>query len=87
MRISSDFFAFWAGVTNITLVLRFMKSDKLYYVQTAKVVYSKMLVVKESNFVHVTVYLSGYTGRICLKSNVYFQHIKKLLQIQKVTHI
>ena len=29
-----------------------MKSDKFYYVLTAKVVNSKMLVVKESNFVH-----------------------------------
>ena len=29
-----------------------MKSDKFYYVQTAEVVNSKMLVVKESNFVH-----------------------------------
>ena len=29
-----------------------MKSNKFYYVQTAKVVNSKMLVVKESNFVH-----------------------------------
>ena len=31
----------------------------------------------------VTAYLSGYTGRICLRSNVYFQDIKKLLQIKK----
>ena len=36
---------------------------------------------------NVTAYLSGYTGRICLRSNVYFQHIKKLLQIKKVTYI
>ena len=35
----------------------------------------------------VTAYLSGYTGRICLRSNVYFQDIKKLLQIKKVTYI
>ena len=40
------------GVTNITLMLRFMKSDKFYYVQNAKVVNLKVLVVKESNFVH-----------------------------------
>ena len=45
-------FCFWAGVTNITLVLRFMKGDKFCYIQTAKVVNSKMLVVKELNFVH-----------------------------------
>ena len=32
----------------------------------------------------VPAYLSGYTGRICLRLNVYFQHIKKLLQIKKV---
>ena len=34
----------------------------------------------------VTAYLSGYTGRICLRSNVYFQQMK-LLQIKKVTYI
>ena len=33
------------GVTNTTLVLRFMKSNKFYYVQTAKVV--NILVVKD----------------------------------------
>ena len=33
------------GVTNTTLVLRFMKSNKFYYVQTAKVV--NFLVVKD----------------------------------------
>ena len=31
----------------------------------------------------VTAYLSGYTGRICLRLNLYFQHIKKLLQSKK----
>ena len=42
-----------AGVAKITLVLRFMKSSKFYYVQTAKVINSKkMLAVKGSNFVH-----------------------------------
>ena len=35
----------------------------------------------------LTAYLGGYTGRICLRSNVYFQHIKNLLQIKKVTYI
>ena len=39
-------------MTNIPLMLRFMKSDKFYYVQTAKAVNSKMLVVKESDFFH-----------------------------------
>ena len=33
--------------------------------------------------VSVTAYLSGYTGRICLRLNLYFQHIKKLLQSKK----
>ena len=33
----------------------------------------------------VTAYLSGYTGRICLRLNLYFQHIKKLLKVKKVT--
>ena len=32
---------------------------------------------------NVTAYLSGYTGRICLRLNLYFQHIKKLLQSKK----
>ena len=45
-------FCFWACVINITLVLRFTESNKFYYVQTAKVVNSKILVVKKSNFVH-----------------------------------
>ena len=40
LRKSSDFL-FLAGVTNITLVLRFMISNKFYYFQTAKVVNSK----------------------------------------------
>ena len=35
----------------------------------------------------VTAYLSGYAERICLRSNLYFQHIKKLLQSKKVTYI
>ena len=35
----------------------------------------------------VTAYLSGYTGQICLRLNLYFQHIKKLLQSKKVTYI
>ena len=44
---------FWVGVAEITFVLRFMKSKKFYYVQTAKVVNSKkILAVKRSNFVH-----------------------------------
>ena len=33
----------------------------------------------------VTAYLTGYTGQICLRLNLYFQHIKKLLQSKKVT--
>ena len=33
-------------------MLRFMKSNRFYYVQTAKVVNSETLVVKKSNFVH-----------------------------------
>ena len=46
-------FCFWAGVAKITLVLRFMKGKKFFYVQTAKVVNSKkILAVKRSNFVH-----------------------------------
>ena len=45
-------FCFWAGVTNITLVLTFMKNAKFCYVQTTEVVNSKMLVGKESNVVH-----------------------------------
>ena len=28
---------------------------------------------------YVTAYLSGYTGRICLRLSLYFKHIKKLL--------
>ena len=32
---------------------------------------------------NVTAYLNGYTGRICLRLNLYFQHIKKLLQNKK----
>ena len=39
MTKSSDFLLL--GVTDITLVLRFMKSNKFYDVQTAKVVTSK----------------------------------------------
>ena len=40
-------------VTKITLVLRFMKSNKFYYVQTSKVINSKdVSYVKGSNFVH-----------------------------------
>ena len=40
-------FCFWAGVAKITLVLTFMKSNKFYHVQPAKVVNSKkMLAVK-----------------------------------------
>ena len=35
----------------------------------------------------VTAYLSGYTERIWLRLNLYFQHIKKLLQSKKVTYI
>ena len=35
--------------------------------------------------INVTAYLSGYTKQICLKLNLYFQHIKKLLQSKKVT--
>ena len=31
----------------------------------------------------VTAHLSGYTERICLSLNLYFQHIKKLLQSRK----
>ena len=31
----------------------------------------------------VTAYLSGYTGLICLRLSLYFQHIKKLLQNKK----
>ena len=40
---------------------------------------------KKSNIIVgvVTAYLSGYTGRICLRLNLYFQHIKKLLQSKK----
>ena len=46
-------FYFWARVAKITLLLRFMKSNKFYYVQTVKVINSKkMLAVKGSNFVH-----------------------------------
>ena len=46
-------FCFWAGVAKIILVLRFMKSNKFFYVQTVKVINSKkILAVKESNFVH-----------------------------------
>ena len=33
----------------------------------------------------VTAYLSGYTGQICLRLSLYFQHINKLLQSKKVT--
>ena len=39
LRKSSD--VLLLGVTNITLVLRFMKSNKFHYVQTTKVVNSK----------------------------------------------
>ena len=49
MRKSIDFLLL--GMTNITLVLIFMKSNKFYYVQTAKFLNSKMLVIKESHFV------------------------------------
>ena len=35
----------------------------------------------------VTAYLSGYAKRICLRLNLYFQHIKKLLQSKTVTYI
>ena len=46
-------FYFWARVAKITLLLRFMKSNKFYYVQTVKVINSKkMLAVKGLNFVH-----------------------------------
>ena len=40
---------------------------------------------KKSNIIVgvVTAYLSGYTGQICLRLNLYFQHIKKLLQSKK----
>ena len=51
-------FCFWAGVTNITLVLKFTKSNKFYSAQTAKVV--DELVVKESNFVHGERFSSGF---------------------------
>ena len=45
-------FYFWARAAKITLVLRFMKSNNFYYVQTAKVINSKkILAVKGSNFV------------------------------------
>ena len=33
---------------------------------------------------NVTAYLGGYTGQICLRLNLYFQHIKKLLQSKKI---
>ena len=38
-QLSSDFLL--VGVSNITLVLRFMKSNNFYYVQTSKVIDSK----------------------------------------------
>ena len=39
-------------MTNVTLVLRFMKSNKFYYTQTAKLQIQKILIVKGSDFVH-----------------------------------
>ena len=39
-------------MTNVTLVLRFMKSNKFYYTQTAKLQIQKILIVKGSNVVH-----------------------------------
>ena len=38
-----------------------------------------------SNTTNLTAYLSGYTGLISFRLNLYFQHIKKLLQSKKVT--
>ena len=37
-----------------------MKSNKFYYIQTAKVVNSKMLIIKESNFVHCEKFSSSF---------------------------
>ena len=53
LRKSSD--CLLLGVTNITLVLRFMKSNESHYVQTVKVA-----VVKGSNFAHTVMNFSPF---------------------------
>ena len=61
-----------AGVAKITLVLRFMKSSKFYYVQTAKVINSKkMLAVKGSNFVHSEEFSPHFSNSIFLVISPY----------------
>ena len=38
LKLMKKVICFWAGVTNITLVLRLVKNSNFYYIQTAKVV-------------------------------------------------
>ena len=65
-------FYFWARVAKITLLLRFMKSNKFYYVQTVKVINSKkMLAVKGSNFVHSEEFSPHFSNSIFLVISPY----------------
>ena len=47
-------------------------------------IYGRTLVTIHTDH-NLTAYISGYTGRICLRFNLYSQHIKKLLQSKRAT--
>ena len=70
---------FWKGLIDGILIEPSSKESKI------PTLFHPLSIISFFFDVLVTVYLSGYTGWTCLILNLYFQHIKNLLQSKKVT--